>query len=241
MIGRAGVWAPVAASGGALICAVAVAGWHFASTPRGGLPEILNTPVNSAPVSASAEPQAPAPSQPPPAPVASFGPRVDVARIMPNGDVVVAGRAERGAKVALLDGGEVLMETQADPGSGEFVFLPPRLGPGAHNLSLRSATASDGTHPMESPVQAFSIAPQIKTSPSASATPSSPAASQPEPDAPARTEHGGKTTIARGDTLWRISRDKLGRGALYPTIVQANSPKIRNPDLIYPHQTLVIP
>ena len=149
---------------------------------------------------------------------------------------MVAGRAEPGARVALLDGGETLMETQADPQTGEFVFMPPRLGAGAHNLSLRSAPSSvEGAKPMETAVQAFSIAPQVKATISASATPGP--AVDPVKLAPA----GGKAIIARGDTLWRISRDKLGRGALYPTIVQANSPKIRNPNLIYPTQTLVIP
>jgi nucleoid-associated protein YgaU len=228
MIVRSGVWAPVAASGGALVCAMAVAVWHFASTPH-PLPESLR--LNSAPSSSSAQPVPPSR----PAPIAASGPRIDIARILPNGDVVVAGRAEPGARVALLDGGETLMETQADPQTGEFVFMPPRLGAGAHNLSLRSAPSVEGAKPMETAVQAFSIAPQVKATISASATPGP--AVDPVKLAPA----GGKAIIARGDTLWRISRDKLGRGALYPTIVQANSPKIRNPNLIYPTQTLVIP
>ena len=149
---------------------------------------------------------------------------------------MVAGRAEPGARVALLDGGETLMETQADPQTGEFVFMPPRLGAGAHNLSLRSAPSVEGSQPMETAVQAFSIAPQVKAVTSARAAPGG------QPSIPSsRKRPGGKAIIARGDTLWRISRDKLGRGALYPTIVQANSPKIRNPNLIYPAQTLVIP
>jgi nucleoid-associated protein YgaU len=213
---------------------MAVAGWHFASTPH-QLPEALR--LNSAPPSNSA-PQVPAPSKPDPAPAAASGPRIDIARILPNGDVVVAGRAEPGARVALLDSGETVMETRADPETGEFVFVPPRLGAGAHNLSLRSAPSTEGAQPMETAVQAFSIAPQVKPASSLSARLPAAAVESAKPDAVAQ---GGKAIIARGDTLWRISRDKLGRGALYPTIVQANSPKIRNPNLIYPAQTLIIP
>lgn len=168
---------------------------------------------------------------------------------------MVAGRAEPGARVALLDGGETLLETQAHPQTGEFVFMPPRLGAGAHNLSVRSAPSAEGGQPMETAVQAFSIAPQVRARTSASATSASTTSAATTsasatsanatpgpavgPVKPATT--GGKAIIARGDTLWRISRDKLGRGALYPTIVQANSPKIRNPNLIYPAQTLIIP
>jgi nucleoid-associated protein YgaU len=48
-------------------------------------------------------------------------------------------------------------------------------------------------------------------------------------------------TIVRGDTLWRISREHLGHGALYRTIFQANAEKIRNPHRIYPGQSLTIP
>lgn len=152
---------------------------------------------------------------------------------------MVAGRAEPGARVALLDGGEPLQEMQADPKTGEFVFMPPRLGAGAHNLSLRSMPSAEGAQPMETAVQAFSIAPQIRATTSATTSANARPGPAVDPVKPATAV--GTAIIARGDTLWRISRDKLGRGALYPTIVQANSPKIRNPNLIYPAQTLVIP
>lgn len=246
MIAKSGLWAPVTASGGALICVMALAVWQFAWTPRGRLPQTPGPPASVAPPSNSA-PQIPSPWRPPAAPeakapsAAAFGPRVDVARVMPNGDVVIAGRAEPGANVALLDSGEILMETQADPKTGEFVLLPRRLGAGAHNLSLRSASSSADAPTMESAVRAFSIAPQIKTANSGSQSLLGPAIGQAEPAPSEPGARNGEATIMRGDTLWRISRERLGRGALYPTIVHANSAKIRNPNLIYPDQTLTIP
>ncbi|NNM72329.1 LysM peptidoglycan-binding domain-containing protein [Enterovirga sp. DB1703] len=47
--------------------------------------------------------------------------------------------------------------------------------------------------------------------------------------------------VARGDNLWRISKRVYGRGLRYTVIYGANSPQIRNPDLIYPGQVFVLP
>ena len=99
MIIKSGVLAPVTASGGAIICAMALAGWWFARMPQSG-PASTPRPLESLASHSSLEERAPypdalrvvAPS------AASSGPRIDVARIMPNGDVVVAGWAEPGAE-----------------------------------------------------------------------------------------------------------------------------------------------
>jgi nucleoid-associated protein YgaU len=48
-------------------------------------------------------------------------------------------------------------------------------------------------------------------------------------------------TVARGDSLWRISQHSYGAGDLYQLIVRANRGKIRNPDLIFPDQVFVLP
>lgn len=47
--------------------------------------------------------------------------------------------------------------------------------------------------------------------------------------------------IRRGDTLWRISRRVYGRGTRYTTIYKANQTQIRNPNLIFPGQTFMVP
>ncbi|MCL1902745.1 MAG: LysM peptidoglycan-binding domain-containing protein [Alphaproteobacteria bacterium] len=46
-------------------------------------------------------------------------------------------------------------------------------------------------------------------------------------------------TVRQGDALWIISRNFLGRGALYTLIVEKNN--IKNPNLIHPKQVLQIP
>jgi nucleoid-associated protein YgaU len=48
-------------------------------------------------------------------------------------------------------------------------------------------------------------------------------------------------TVSHGDSLWRISRVRWGAGKRYTVIYEANAAQIRNPDLIYPGQVLVMP
>lgn len=48
-------------------------------------------------------------------------------------------------------------------------------------------------------------------------------------------------TVVRGDSLWKIAKKYYGNGAQYTKIFNANRDKIKNPNLIYPGQVLVIP
>ncbi|MEH2489924.1 LysM peptidoglycan-binding domain-containing protein [Bradyrhizobium sp. AZCC 2230] len=54
-------------------------------------------------------------------------------------------------------------------------------------------------------------------------------------------EAGGSRVVSRGDSLWALSRLAYGDGARYAVIFNANREKIRNPNLIYPGQTVVMP
>ena len=47
--------------------------------------------------------------------------------------------------------------------------------------------------------------------------------------------------VSRGDSLWRISRATYGSGELYPLLLKANRGQIRDPDLIYPGQSFILP
>ena len=47
--------------------------------------------------------------------------------------------------------------------------------------------------------------------------------------------------VTRGDSLWALSRLAYGDGNRYAVIFNANREKIRNPNLIYPGQTVVMP
>lgn len=63
-------------------------------------------------------------------------PSFDVVRVNPSGDTVIAGRAEPGAEVTVLDGETIIGKVLADK-RGEWVLVPEKpLPPGSRNLSL---------------------------------------------------------------------------------------------------------
>lgn len=76
-------------------------------------------------------------------PVGAVVPSFDVVRIAPDGKAVIAGRAEPGAMVSVLDGDTVIGDAVADA-RGEWVVLPSdRLPQGTSELSLTSRSRSD--------------------------------------------------------------------------------------------------
>lgn len=66
---------------------------------------------------------------------------------------------------------------------------------------------------------------------------------QPQVQQPANpaVEQGKTYTVQKGDTLWKIAKQFYGNGALNTKIVSANSDKIKNPNLVYAGQVLIIP
>ena len=48
-------------------------------------------------------------------------------------------------------------------------------------------------------------------------------------------------TVVSGDTLSKIAREHYGDAAAWPAVFEANTPMLKNPDLIYPGQVLRIP
>lgn len=48
-------------------------------------------------------------------------------------------------------------------------------------------------------------------------------------------------TVAKGDTLWAVSKKYYGKGSRYPEIFEANRPMLSHPDKIYVGQVLRIP
>lgn len=89
----------------------------------------------------AAAPRPPAAAQPAAAPAA---PSFDVVRIEADGTAVLAGRAQPGAEVDILDGDRVVGTVTADS-RGEWVFLPGEaMPPGARELRVE-ARNPDGT------------------------------------------------------------------------------------------------
>ncbi|WHA40290.1 LysM peptidoglycan-binding domain-containing protein [Agrobacterium larrymoorei] len=94
-------------------------------------------------------PATPAPQQPAQAPApatqgnAAQLPSFDVLRVEPDGSAVIAGKAQPGAQLEILNKGQVIAKTPVE-GSGDFAaVLDNPLPPGDHELVLR-ATGKDG-------------------------------------------------------------------------------------------------
>jgi nucleoid-associated protein YgaU len=99
--------------------------------------------------------ETPAPSAPPggavppgaattPTPLPNT-PSFDVVRVAPDGSAVIAGRAQPGAEVTVLDGAREIGRVTADR-NGEWVLTPKeKLAPGAHQLSLAARSPADGS------------------------------------------------------------------------------------------------
>jgi len=62
----------------------------------------------------------------------------------------------------------------------------------------------------------------------------------PEPVAPPEPEKQFYT-VKKGDYLSKIAKQVYGDARKYPIIFEANKPMLKDPDLIYPGQVLVIP
>lgn len=87
----------------------------------------------------TATPRAPVAPPPPTGPVA---PTFDVVRISPTGEAVIAGRAEPGTTVTVLDGGHAVGSTMTNA-RGEWVLLPETvLSPGSRELTLSGDSAA---------------------------------------------------------------------------------------------------
>ncbi|MEE2760545.1 MAG: LysM peptidoglycan-binding domain-containing protein [Pseudomonadota bacterium] len=101
-------------------------------SPERPLPGQVATPHGSAPPAKAGTTTTAAT---PPGPVR---PTFDIVRINPEGDTVMAGRAEPNAKVHIFDGGKLIGSARANR-RGEWVFVPTSpLSPGSRKLSLRA-------------------------------------------------------------------------------------------------------
>ncbi len=78
-----------------------------------------------------------------PAQTETAKPSFDIARVERDGSALVAGRAQPGSTVDLLDDGKVIGTIKTDD-TGQFVMLPKALAPGSHLLSLNKK-APDGS------------------------------------------------------------------------------------------------
>jgi nucleoid-associated protein YgaU len=138
--------------------------------------------------------------------------------------------------------------TPAPAAAAPKAALPPVVAPPPEETGTTPAPASQ-TAAASAPLAVSSPSPVAQAPRTATSTP--PASAAPaqtgtsiaanNPAANPVVPEVSTVTVSRGDSLWRISRLRLGRGMRYTVIYEANSSQIRNPNLIYSGQVLVLP
>jgi hypothetical protein len=184
---------------------------------------------------------------------------VEAVEVEPGGKFHVSGRARAGAAVRLYLNDSFVAPVTAGADGRFAVTINEGVAPGSYRVRLDEVESNSG------PVRARAEVPfnvpdtvatgSVPAQTAASKRPDSAAAQQPKLAAAGATvlpEDGGSpstvvvpkiatTTVARGDSLWRLSHLTYGAGTRYAVIYNANRAQIRNPDLIYPGQILVLP
>jgi nucleoid-associated protein YgaU len=228
---------------GALLLAAALVLWFVVAPPDRGAPVPGDSPsAGAAPPAravADAAKQLTEPARP-----AANPPSFDVVRVNPQGDAVIAGRAEPGAAVEVRDGARVIGRVTADE-RGEWVLLPSEPLPGGKRALSLQATR-DGAPPVTSDkVVEFDLPARGAARADAGAPGDGAAAAGADAArtaaAGARAPETGQAVVQPGNSLWELARRRYGNGLEYGTIYQANRGQIRDPDLIYPGQVFVIP
>jgi nucleoid-associated protein YgaU len=128
------------------------------------------------------------------------------------------------------------------PRASQPSALPPNEQTAA-SARPTSQVAPDASRPPASPSPAVeaSQTPAASSGPEAAPAQTGTSVAANNPAANPVVAEISTATVTRGDSLWRISRRHLGKGMRYTVIYEANSSQIRNPNLIYAGQVLVMP
>jgi hypothetical protein len=183
---------------------------------------------------------------------------VEAVDVEPNGKLHVSGRARPGSMVRLYLNDSFVASAKAGDDGRVAVTINEGVAPGKYRVRLDELASSSGKVraraevPLDVPNTITTASIPVQTA--ASTRPEAAAAREPRLAAAASTAMPDKGTpsavvvpkiatirVSRGDSLWRLSRQALGGGERYAVIYQANRGQIRNPNLIYPGQVLVLP
>jgi nucleoid-associated protein YgaU len=194
----------------------------------------------------------------PPAPKPMTGAVVvESVEIEPGGRFHASGRARPGGVVRLYLNDAFVASATAGADGRFAVTINQGVAPGSHRVRLDEVEPSSGAVRARAEVP-FDV-PDTMVTTSVPAQPTAPkrpdiaSARQPQlaaavaivlPDGGSPSVVVPKiatTTVSRGDSLWRLSRQTYGLGTRYAVIYKANREQIRNPNLIHPGQIFVLP
>jgi nucleoid-associated protein YgaU len=164
--------------------------------------------------------------------------RIAVVEAQAGGGAFLSGEAPAGAVVRLYLNDAFVAAVTAGPDGTWSVRVERGMAPGAYSVRA-DLIGPDGRALVraEAPFEA----PAELAAASAPASSAAPAAAPAAPAGAAVVREMRTARVERGDSLWRISRTIYGEGVRYSQIYDANSAQIRNPNLIYPGQVLVVP
>jgi nucleoid-associated protein YgaU len=183
---------------------------------------------------------------------------VETVEIEPGGKFHVSGHARSGGALRLYLNDSFIASVTAGEDGRFAVTINEGVRPGSYRVRLDEVAANSGAVRARAEVP-FNVPDTVVTGTVPAATASRPpevAATQlpatqgPQLAATAPPEGSPSavvvpkittTTVSRGDTLWRLSHLTYGAGTRYAVIYKANREQIRNPNLIYPGQILVLP
>jgi nucleoid-associated protein YgaU len=183
---------------------------------------------------------------------------VEAVETEPGGKLHVSGQARPGAAVRLYLNDSFVASVTAGADGRFAITINEGVAPGSYRVRLDEVGSNSGAVRARAEVP-FNVPDTMATaSVPAQVTASKPsdivAAQPPRLAAAIATILPGEgspstvvvpkivtTTVSRGDSLWRLSRNTYGVGTRYAVIYKANREQIRNPDLIYPGQIFVLP
>jgi nucleoid-associated protein YgaU/methionine-rich copper-binding protein CopC len=180
---------------------------------------------------------------------------VEAVEIEPGGKFHVSGQARPGAGLRLYLNDSFVTSVTAGADGRFAVTINEGVAPGSYRVRLDEASSSGSVRaraevPFNVPDTAVTASVSGQSKRADSGTPQQPQLAAaggivlPDGGSPSSTVVVPKittTTVSRGDSLWRLSQLSYGAGTRYSVIYKANREQIRNPNLIYPGQTFVLP
>ena len=161
-----------------------------------------------------------------------------------NGGLSVKGAASPSGVVRLYLNGSFLADARTQADGLWSLKVEHGMTPGAYSVRAEEINPANAkvvaraetpfSYPA-APAPAVANAPPAQEPAVASAAPAAPSPAHVVLDS-VQTDH-----VVRGDTLWGISRTFYGDGTRFPLIFGANTNQIRNPNLIYPGENLIVP
>lgn len=135
-----------------------------------------------------------------------------------KGNLIIAGKADAGARVRIYVGGNPVGDTTADS-EGRWELRPTvAIAPGQYTMRIDQLDeAGKVVARIELPFE------------------------RGEPGAVVLALKKGQVVIQPGNNLWGIAQQLYGSGFRYTVIYEANKDQIRDPDLIYPGQVFATP